>query len=1068
MMSSPSHSAATDGLHEYDELLARILRAEQRPPAASTTTCTPTEWPTQVVKRSKELEGFDLRKILRRVERVLPGLKSDVARIAMGGTGRRNGLGARREEERDELLVTLGAKIVKGLTENISTQSIDEFIVETIAFHQADHPDFARLAGRLCATQLWKGTCDTFSAAMEALYTYVDDHGRDCSLIAEDTYRFVREHKDELDKAIRNERDLDFDYFGFCTLKKSYLLRIKGRQAERPQYLFMRVACGIFAPDMAKVIKTYDLLSRKDYIHATPTLFYAGTKKAQMASCYLMQIAADSIPGIFETVTRAANISAGGGGIGVAVHVVRAEGAYIRSSNGRSNGIVPMLRVFNATSRYVDQGGGKRKGAFAIYIEPWHADILAFLDIRKNHGKEEHRARDLFCGLWVPDLFMRRVERDEEWTLMCPDTCRGLNTKYGRAFDELYERYEREGMGRRTLRARDLWRHIVHVQIETGTPYMLYKDACNFKSNQKHLGTIQSSNLCTEILEYTAPDEVAVCNLASISLPQFIKETHATEQPPPPAEVCLVDEVVDEDMNESPSYYRRCRSPLIPTVQDDGRAAHPALSPTSPSKRTHDSRLAGGGLGQFGEAGLAESGPKRLKSGGDDAAGSSVCEGPMLHRSSHEPPPITKSGQAVLDKFDFTRLRDVVCHMVRALNQVIDRNAYPIAEAEKSNLRHRPIGIGVQGLADVMAMLGLDYEGEEARLLNFKIFEHIHYAALSASCDLAARDGPYETFKGSPASEGKLQMDLWAEYAADFAQRNPLPPSPVPSPHAPLMGPPFPFDPHLDWAGLRRRIVKKGLRNSLLTAPMPTASTAQILGNNESFEPFTSNLYRRSVLAGEFVIINPHLVRHLIQKGEWPLATEDRDMLIARGGSVSSLSLPGDTHNVYKTVWEMSQRTLINMAADRGWFVDQSQSMNLFLKTPSYAQVTSMHFYAWRKQLKTGMYYLRSQPSRTAQKVTVPPQITRHVSNEESAKFHAQPKHLTLTHPSPGRPPIPSAHSDSHLPLMSGMMNGTHGHEQGQDGSGSSSSGSVGAACYRRRQRASESDNTPSCDMCGA
>ncbi|MEL6141822.1 MAG: ribonucleoside-diphosphate reductase subunit alpha [Bacteroidota bacterium] len=630
----------------------------------------------------------------------------------------------------------------------------------------------------------------------------------------------IREHAATLDAAIIYDRDFSFDYFGYKTLERSYLLRMDGKVVERPQQMLMRVSVGIHGEDVDSVIETYKLMSEKWFIHATPTLFNSGTPKAQMSSCFLLSMTEDSISGIFETLTRCAKISQSAGGIGLSIHNIRATGSYIKGTGGSSNGIVPMLKVYNDTARYVDQGGGKRKGAFAVYLEPWHADIFEFLDLKKNHGKEELRARDLFYAMWINDLFMQRVKDNAHWTLFDPNEAPGLFDVHSGEFEALYHQYEEEGRGRKTIEARELWNAILESQIETGTPYMLYKDAANRKSNQKNLGTIRSSNLCTEILEYTSPDEVAVCNLASLALPKYVNEE-------------------------------------------------------------------------------------------------------------------TK-------EYDFQRLFDITRVVTRNLNKVIDRNYYPIEEARNSNMRHRPIGLGVQGLADAFILMRYPFDSPEAKQLNKDIFETIYFAALTESCAQAERDGHYESYPGSPASQGELQYDMWGVTPSD----------------------------RWDWKGLKKKIKKHGLRNSLLVAPMPTASTSQILGNNECFEPYSSNLYTRRTLSGEFIVVNKHLLRDLIGLGLWN--NDMRNRLMAANGSIQDFpDVPQHIKDLYKTVWEISQRVIIDMAADRGAYICQSQSMNLFVQDPNFGKLSSMHFYAWQKGLKTGMYYLRSKAARDAIKFTV-------------------------------------------------------------------------------------------------
>ena len=716
-------------------------------------------------------------------------------------------------------LIEISQKVIQGIYPGVTTTELDNLAAETAASYTTRHPDFATLAARIAVSNLHKNTQKSFSATAELLYNYIDPKtGELAPLLSEEVYNIILENADRIDSAIIFDRDYHFDYFGFKTLERSYLLKLNGRIAERPQHLFMRVALGIHKEDIDSAIETYNLMSEKWFIHGTPTLFNAGTPKPQMSSCFLLSMKEDSIPGIFETLKNCALISQSAGGIGLNIHNIRATGAYIRGTNGTSNGIIPMLKVFNDTARYVDQGGGKRKGAFAVYLEPWHDDIFAFLDLRKNHGKEEMRARDLFLALWIPDLFMQRVEEDGDWSLFCPHEAPNLQETYGAAFEELYTRYEREGRARRTFPARELWNAVLEAQIETGNPYLLYKDACNEKSNQKNLGTIKSSNLCTEIIEYTAPDEVAVCNLASIALPRYV--TTGT--------------------------------------------------------------------------------------------------------------------------FDFQKLYEITKVVTKNLNKVIDGNYYPIPEARYSNMRHRPVGIGVQGLADVFMMLRLPFESEEARLLNRDIFETIYFGAVTASNELAKKDGPYETFAGSPMSQGQFQFDLWKAEPTD----------------------------RWDWDSLRKEVMEHGVRNSLLLAPMPTASTSQILGNNECFEPYTTNIYNRRVLSGEFVVVNKHLMKDLVEQGLWNENLKNK--IIAANGSVQQIrEIPEELREIYKTVWEIKQRTVIDMAADRGAYICQSQSLNLFIDQPNFGKLTSMHFYAWKKGLKTGMYYLRTRAAADAIKFTV-------------------------------------------------------------------------------------------------
>ena len=713
-------------------------------------------------------------------------------------------------------------KVIEGIYEGVTTFELDNLAAEVAASLTVKHPDYAQLAARIAVSNLHKKTKKSFSDTMSDLYEYTNPvTNQKAPMLADDVYQIIQDNKEVLDSTIIYDRDFSYDYFGFKTLERSYLLRTDGQIAERPQHMLMRVSIGIHKDDIPAAIETYEMMSKKYFTHATPTLFNAGTPKPQMSSCFLLTMKDDSIDGIYDTLKQCSKISQSAGGIGLSIHNVRAKGSYIRGTNGTSNGIVPMLRVFNDTARYVDQGGGKRKGSFAIYLEPWHADVFDFLDLRKNHGKEEMRARDLFYAMWTPDLFMERVEANGEWTLMCPNECPGLADVYGAKFKTLYEKYEKERKGRKTIKARELWEKIVESQIETGTPYMLYKDACNEKSNQKNLGTIKSSNLCTEIVEYTAPDEVAVCNLASLALPMFV---------------------------------------------EDG-------------------------------------------------------------------------------KFDHEKLYNVTYKVTKNLNVVIDRNYYPVQEARNSNMRHRPIGLGVQGLADAFILLRLPFTSPEAKQLNKDIFETIYFASLKASKDLAKVDGAYETFKGSPISKGKFQFDLWGVKAKDLSGR-------------------------WDWDELRTEIIECGVRNSLMLAPMPTASTSQILGNNECFEPYTSNIYTRRVLSGEFIIVNKHLLKDLVKLGLWN--DELKNEILRTNGSIQNIeNIPQNIKDLYKTEWELSMKDIIDMAGERGQFIDQSQSLNLFVENANLGKLTSMHFYAWKQGLKTGMYYLRTKSAVDAIKFTV-------------------------------------------------------------------------------------------------
>ncbi|MDR0229809.1 MAG: ribonucleoside-diphosphate reductase subunit alpha [Flavobacteriaceae bacterium] len=718
--------------------------------------------------------------------------------------------------------VKVAMRVIEGLYDGVTTSELDNLAAETAASMTVSHPDYALLAARIAVSNLHKNTKKVFSEVIEELYRYVNPRTNlYAPLIADDVYQVIMDNAERLDSTIIYQRDFNYDYFGFKTLERSYLLRINGAIVERPQHMLMRVAIGIHLNDIDAAIETYELMSKKYFTHATPTLFNSGTPKPQMSSCFLLTMQDDSIEGIYDTLKQTAKISQSAGGIGLSIHNIRATGSYIRGTNGTSNGIVPMLRVFNDTARYVDQGGGKRKGSFAIYVEPWHADVFDFIDLRKNHGKEEMRARDLFLALWINDLFMKRVEADDKWTLMCPNECPGLYDVYGDEFEKLYVSYEEAGKGRRTIRARELWESVLEAQIETGTPYMLYKDAANAKSNQKNLGVIRSSNLCTEIMEYTSPDEVAVCNLASISLPMFV-------------------------------------------------------------------------------------------------------EG---------------------NKFNHDLLFDVTKRITRNLNKVIDRNYYPVEEAYNSNMRHRPVGLGVQGLADAFILLRMPFTSDEAKKLNQEIFETIYFAALTSSLEMAKEEGAYSTFQGSPLSQGEFQYNMWGVKDEELSGR-------------------------WDWASLRKEVMANGVRNSLLLAPMPTASTSQILGNNEAFEPYTSNIYTRRVLSGEFIVVNKHLLRDLVDLGLW---NEDLKQEIMRAnGSIQHIEyIPADIRELYKTVWEMSMKDIIDMSRHRGFFIDQSQSLNLFMEGATYAKLTSMHFYAWKSGLKTGMYYLRTKSAVDAIKFTL-------------------------------------------------------------------------------------------------
>ena len=765
-----------------------------------------------VIKRGGRREAVSFDKITARIKKLCYGLNTDYVKH-----------------------IEIAKKVIQGLYDGVTTTELDNLAAETAASMSTVHPDYALLAARIAISNLHKNTKKSFSETVKALYNYIDPKtGDKAGLIGEDTYKIITKNKDKLNSAIIYDRDYNFDFFGFKTLERSYLLRMDGLVVERPQHMLMRAAVGIHGKDIESAIETYNYMSEKWFIHATPTLFNAGTPKPQLSSCFLLSMTEDSISGIFETLSRCAKISQSAGGIGLSIHNIRAKGSYIKGTGGTSNGIIPMLKVFNDTARYVDQGGGKRKGAFAIYLEPWHADIFDFLELKKNHGKEEMRARDLFYAMWISDLFMERVKEDGDWSLFCPNEAPGLHDCYGGEFEALYHKYEQEGKARKVVKAQELWFAILESQIETGTPYILYKDAANRKSNQKNLGTIRSSNLCTEIMEYTSPDEVAVCNLASIALSKFVK-----------------------------------------------------------NDRT----------------------------------------------------------------YDFDKLYEITRVVTRNLNKIIDVNYYPIIEARNSNMRHRPIGIGVQGLADAFIQMRFPFDSAEAKQLNKDIFETIYFAAVTESCALAKEHGHYESYKGSPISNGEFQFDLWGVTPSS----------------------------RWDWDGLRKKVKKNGVRNSLLLAPMPTASTSQILGNNECFEPYTSNIYSRRTLSGEFVVLNKHLLKDLVGLGLWN--DEMKNMLMASNGSIQNIpGIPNELKQLYRTVWELSQKSIIDMAADRGAYICQSQSMNLFVENPNYGKLSSMHFYAWQKGLKTGMYYLRSKAATDPIKFTVDQKQVQQVQAVESTQ----------------------------------------------------------------------------------
>jgi len=765
----------------------------------------------RVTKRNGELETIEFDKILKRVKTAghEVGIKINYTALVM--------------------------KVIDQIYDTISTVKIDELSAEQCASMSSVHPDYNILAGRIIISNHHKNTSNSFSSVMIQLHDYLDKHQKPSPLISEELYQIVLANRDELDRLCDYSRDFLIDYFGFKTLERAYLMKINKQIVERPQHMWLRVALGIHGNNLEKVKNTYELMSQKYFTHATPTLFNAGTPRPQLSSCFLISMESDSVDGIYNTLKDCASISKWAGGIGLHIHNVRASGSHIRGTNGNSNGIVPMLRVFNNTAKYIDQGGGRRNGSFAIYLEPWHADIEMFLQMRKNHGDEELKARDLFYALWVPDLFMERVKTNGKWTLMCPDECPGLSDVYGEEFVALYTKYENENAGRNTVNARDLWFQILDAQMETGTPYLLYKDAVNRKSNQKNVGVIKSSNLCTEICEYSDENETAVCNLASIALPTFV------------------------DMTVDP-----------PTL-------------------------------------------------------------------------------------DYVKLHEVTKTVTENLNRIIDVNYYPTEKTRKSNMRHRPIGIGIQGLADVFMMLDLPFASEEAKIINRHIFETMYHAALERSCELAQEQGKYETFDGSPTSEGVLQFDLW-----DVE----------------------PTNERYDWTAMKQKVREIGLRNSLLLAPMPTASTSQILGFNECIEPITSNIYSRRTIAGEFILTNKYLMHDLLKIDLWN--EKIKNSIVANNGSIQHIDvIPEHIREKYKTVWEIPMRVLIDMAADRGAYICQSQSLNLWQEDPNYNSLTSMHFYAWSKGLKTGIYYLRRKAKHQAQQFTIEPEKVNNADVEE-------------------------------------------------------------------------------------
>ena len=790
-----------------------------------------------VVKRDGHKEPVMFDKITARIRKLCYGLNSlvDPVRVSM--------------------------RVIEGLYDGVTTSELDNLAAEVAATMTTSHPDYTNLASRISVSNLHKNTKKSFSETMADLYNYVNPRtGKKAPLLSDEVYKVIKKNSEKLDSTIIYNRDYNYDYFGYKTLERSYLLKLNGVVVERPQHMLMRVSVGIHYDDLDSAIETYNLMSKKFFTHATPTLFNSGTPKPQLSSCFLLTMKDDSIDGIYDTLKQTAKISQSAGGIGLSIHNIRSTGSYIAGTNGTSNGIVPMLRVFNDTARYVDQGGGKRKGSFAIYIEPWHSDIFDFLDLKKNHGKEEMRARDLFYAMWIPDLFMKRVESDGDWSLMCPNECTGLYDCHSDEFEKLYLKYESDGKGRKTIKARELWEKILESQIETGTPYMLYKDACNRKSNQKNLGTIRSSNLCTEILEYTSKDEIAVCNLASIALPMFVKN----------------------------------------------------------------------------------------------------------------------------NSFDHKELFNVTKRVTKNLNKVIDRNYYPVKEAENSNFRHRPIGLGVQGLADTFIKLRMPFTCDEAKVLNQEIFETIYFAAMTASMEEAKKDGAYKSYKGSPVSKGEFQHNMWGVKDEELSGR-------------------------WDWDKLRNDVKKNGVRNSLLVAPMPTASTSQILGNNECFEPYTSNIYTRRVLSGEFIVVNKHLLEDLVKLGLWN--EELKQELMKANGSIQHIeNIPQDIKDLYKTVWELSMKDIIDMARHRGYFIDQSQSLNLFMEGATMAKLTSMHFYAWKSGLKTGMYYLRTKSAVDAIKFTIDNTKKEEVVKQKVEAVASAPAAAAIT-------PPPSAEETAQIPV---------------------------------------------------
>ena len=804
-------------------------------------------------------------------------------------------------------LTSLVQKIIDGLYNGISTTEIDELLAQQCASLSTVHPDYELLASRILISNHHKNTDENYLNVVEKLYHYKDIHNVHSPIISEQLYNIVKNNHKLVQNMLMFENDYNLDYFGFKTLERAYLMKINGVIVERPQHMFMRVSIGIHGDDFSKVKQTYGYMSMLYFTHATPTLFNAGTPRPQCSSCYLQAMESDSIEGIYNTLSDVASISKWAGGIGLHISNVRSSGSHIRGTNGTSNGIVPMLKVFNSTARYVDQGGGKRSGSFAIYLEPWHGDVETFLEMKKNHGDENERARDLFYALWVPDLFMERIQVDGNWTLMCPDKCPGLSDCYGDDFNNLYEKYERKNMGEKTIKARELWYKILDSQIETGNPYLLYKDACNMKSNQQNLGTIKSSNLCTEIIEYSDKDETAVCNLASIALSKCINYPDL----------------------------KHLNNLILYTKNDCNWCVLIKGLLNKYNLNYHEINLSNDNIKKF----FSDYGVSTL---------------PQLFNNDFLIGGYDNTVKMISPTFDHVMLHQLTQILTENLNRVIDINFYPTKKTRTSNMRHRPIGLGVQGLADTFAILNIPFHSEEARQLNKDIFETIYHGALDKSLELSIKNGPYSTFKGSPASNGKLQFDLWGVTPSD----------------------------RYDWGKLRKTIMEHGLRNSLLVAPMPTASTSQILGNNECFEPFTSNIYVRRTIAGEFIRANKYLIRDLITMNLWN--ENIKNQIIADNGSIQNiLGIPKKTKEIYKTVWEIPMKHIIELAADRGAYICQSQSTNLWMKNPSIQKLTSMHFFSWKKGLKTGIYYLRTKAKAAPQQFTIEPTKQKETIQEE-------------------------------------------------------------------------------------